>query len=213
MHPIQKKILSISENKNIGEMTLREIAFAIGETHPQKVKHHMNQLEKKGLLKLDKVNKVVEKSKSGFIEEDNVVSIPILGTANCGPATFFANENFEGYLKVSPKLLPKKNDLYIIKASGNSMNKANIDGKAIDDGDYAVVDSTYKYPQDMDYVVAIIGEVANIKRFRLDRENQQIVLVSESSEEFDPIFIHPDDLADFKISGKVVQIIKKPKFD
>ena len=52
--------------------------------------------------------------------------------------------------------------------------------------------------------------MANIKKFHFDRENSRIVLVSESSKDFPPIFIHEDD--DFNISGKVVQVIKKPSF-
>jgi hypothetical protein len=42
----------------------------------------------------------------GLLEKTNhLFSIPIIGTANCGPATIFAEQNFQGFLKVSNKLV------------------------------------------------------------------------------------------------------------
>lgn len=192
-------------------MTLREIGKLIEVDHPQKVKHHMKQLEKKGLLKSDGRHGIVEQVKGGLDAISNFVSIPILGTANCGPATFFADENFEGYLKVSTGIVDKKNGFFAIKASGNSMNKADIKGHSIEDGDYVIVNSEDKNPHDGDYVLSIIDDVANIKRFRIDKINNQIVLVSESATDYPPIFIHPDD--EFNVSGKIAMVIKKPRFD
>ena len=53
MHKIQRSILNLAEKENIGTMTLRAIGQAIGEGDaPQKIKHHLTQLESKGLLKI-----------------------------------------------------------------------------------------------------------------------------------------------------------------
>ena len=52
MHKIQQNILKLSGEKNLGAMTLREIGEQIGEKYPQKIKHHLTQLEKKGFLKM-----------------------------------------------------------------------------------------------------------------------------------------------------------------
>ena len=49
--------------------------------------------------------------------------------------------------------------------------------------------------------------MANVKKFRFDRSNNRIVLLSESSQQIHPNFIHPDD--DFRIHGKVIDVIKK----
>ena len=38
----------------------------------------------------------------------------------------------------------KPTGLYAIKADGTSMNRAQIDGKSIDDGDYVIIDSQLK---------------------------------------------------------------------
>ena len=209
MHKIQQNLLKLSGEKNLGAMTLREIGGQIGERYPQKIKHHLSQLEKKGFLKISKVKGLIEKTKPGKIADmTSLLSIPILGTANCGPATFYADSNYEGYLKISSSLLHKKKDIYAIKASGLSMNQAEISGKVIEDGDYLIIDSNAKSPENGDVVVSIFDNMANVKKFQWDKENNRIVLTSESTKDFSPIFIHEDD--DFSIAGKVVQIIKKP---
>src|SRR6185437_10651889 len=108
----------------------------------------------------------------------------------CGPASQFANDEEMGFIHVSSTFLHtnRYEDLYAIVTSGESMNQTKIDGKSINDGDYVVVDRSVTQPNNGDCVVAIVNGLANIKRFF--RERGRIVLVSESSEHFDPIFIH-----------------------
>jgi repressor LexA len=208
MHTIQEKLLKIIEQKNIGDKTLREIGEMIGEEFPQKIKHHLTQLEKKGFIKLDKKNNKIEKKGRETNMLSPFISIPIVGMANCGPATIFADQNIEGYLKVSRRMVPKSNNLFAIQADGISMNKALVNNKTIDDGDYLIIDSSYLAPKNKDIVLSIIDENANIKRF-IRNEDGSIVLMSDSTREFAPIYIHEDD--DFLINGKVVDVIKKPK--
>ena len=46
MHNIQEKILKLIDTRNLDGFTLREIGEKIGEKFPQKIKHHLDQLEK-----------------------------------------------------------------------------------------------------------------------------------------------------------------------
>jgi len=114
-----------------------------------------------------------------------------------------------GYLKVSAKMLPrKKQDLYILVAEGLSMNLAEVrEGITIEDGDFVIVDKTYKNPKDGDIIVAVIDNMGIIKRYKEDKQYNRIVLESVSTDNFMPIFIHKED--DFVISGKVIDVIKK----
>jgi len=208
MHTTQEKLLKLASDKNLGQLTLRGIGKLVGESYPQKIKHHLLQLQKKGLLRIDKGRSLIEKITEGAIKNTNLISIPILGTANCGPANTFAEENLEGYLRVSARLLKKKKGIFAVKVDGPSMNKALINGKSIEDGDYAVIDGEAKDPKDKEVVLSIIDGMANIKRYRWDSKNKQIILMSDSTKEFPPIYIHEDD--NFMINGKVVQVIKKP---
>jgi repressor LexA len=145
----------------------------------------------------------------GFLKKTaRLFSIPIVGTANCGPATIFAEQNFQGFLRTSSKLLGRSNPkgLYAIKTDGSSMNRAEIGDKRIENGDFVIVDGEDKNAENNDVVLAIIDDKATIKRFIDDRKNGQIVLKADSSYDYEPIYLHPDD--EFFISGKVVGIIK-----
>jgi len=209
MHKIQEKLLNTIERKNVSGMTLREIGKEIGEDLPQKIKHHLTQLEKKGFITIDQKNKEIHKKELGKSKTSLFLSIPIVGTANCGPATIFANENIEGYLKISKNILAKCKSVFAIKAQGLSMNRSSINGQTIEDGDYLIIDSEYHTPQNGDVVLSIIDDMANIKKYIWDEVNNQVVLVSQSTKEIPPIYIHEDD--SFMINGKVIQVIKKPK--
>ncbi len=209
MHSIQEKLLKVIDDKNIGSLTLRQIGELVGEKLPQKVKHHLSQLERKGFILIDrkkrKINRISNKAKSGNI----FLSIPIIGSANCGPATIYADQNIEGYLKISKRFTPNKKSLFVLKAEGNSLNRADVAGKNIESGDFVIVDSENTSPHDGDYVVSIIDGMANMKKYRLDKDNSRIALLSESTQEYSPIFIHKND--DFRISGKVVEVVKNIK--
>jgi repressor LexA len=209
MHNIQEKILKIIRNKNLSGLTLREIGELVGEKFPQKIKHHLDQLEKKGFIKIDKKTKTISLSQGNTPKSNSLFSIPIIGTANCGPATIFANENIEGYLKISKNILKKCHNIFAIRAQGLSMNQASVDGNNIEDGDYLLIDSDNTDPKDGDVVLSIIDDMANIKKYVWDEKNNQVVLVSQSTADIPPIYIHEDD--SFLINGKVIQVIKKPR--
>lgn len=209
MHAIQEKLLKLLNSKPLQGQTLRQIGDLIGETSPQKIKHHLEQLQERGLIQIDKTKKEIKRITSDMLTDSVFVSVPIIGSANCGPATIFANENIEGYLKLSPSLLQKHNQIFALRAHGISMNRAEVNGKTIEDGDYLIIDSSDTNPNNGDIVLSVIDDMANIKKYVWDEENNQVVLVSQSSRDIPPIYIHADD--SFFINGKVVQIIKKPK--
>lgn len=222
IHIIQKELLELSKRKNLAKLSLREMAAEIGmhKESPQKIKHHLLQLQKKGFLQIDRARGMMEctNTKPGwakglFEKKNRLFSIPIVGTANCGPATIFAEQNFQGFLRISSKLVKrsKPTGLYAIKADGSSMNRAEIDDKHIEDGDFVIVDSEDKNAETGNVILTIIDNKATIKRFIDDQKNEQIVLKADSSFDYEPIYLHPDD--DFFINGKVISVIKKPKIN
>ena len=217
MHPIQQKLLELSADTNLARITLRAMAARIGMPgeSPQKIKHHLQQLQKKGLLAIDRAAGVMSRastkptiSKGLLNPARKLFSIPIVGTANCGPATLFAEQNLQGVLRVSGRLIGRSrpNGLYALKADGVSMNRAEIGGRTIEDGDYVVVDSNDRSVRTNDVVVAIIDNKATIKRFIDDRANGQLVLKADSSFDYEPIHLHRDD--DFIINGKAIAVVK-----
>lgn len=211
MHTVQQRILDLASTTNLGTLKLREIGEIVGELHPQKIKHHLNQLLKRGFLKQNSDGTVITPvTTSG--ENDLFITLPILGSANCGQALVLADEHYEGYLHLSKSILPnyKPNGFFAVKAVGNSMNKASINSKSLEDGDYAIIDTSNKSSYHNKYVLSVINGAANIKKLLIDDTNEQLVLVSESNQNYSPIHIHKDDFQDYLINGEVVGVIKKP---
>lgn len=210
MHIIQQQLLELSQKYDLEKMGLRQIGRMIGVDHPQKIKFHMQKI---GLLSGGEIKRPVSAKSVNGQKAKKLLSIPILGIANCGDATMLAEARIEGALPLSRKLLPTNHvdNLFAVKAVGLSMNRASVNGKSIDDGDYVIVDGEDRNVKTGDYVLSVISGLANIKRFTEDKLNRQIVLQSESSHFFPPIHIHEDDLDDYLVNGKVIEVIKQPQ--
>ncbi|RJO59589.1 hypothetical protein C4546_01325 [Candidatus Parcubacteria bacterium] len=218
MHTIQSKLIELAKKQNLAKMTLRGMASAIGlpKASPQMIKHHLLQVQKRGFLTIDKSRGLMARSgtkpgvANGLVKKtSHLFSIPIIGTANCGSATIFAEQNFKGFLKVSSRLIGRSSPkgLFAIRADGSSMNRAEINGKKIEDGDYVIINNEDCSPKTKDVVLAIIDDKATIKRFIEDRANDQIILKADSSFDYEPIYLHSED--SFTINGKVISVVKK----
>jgi hypothetical protein len=55
MHPIQEHLLALSKKENLAKLSLRDMAARIGmpPESPQKIKHHLLQLQKRGFVSID----------------------------------------------------------------------------------------------------------------------------------------------------------------
>jgi repressor LexA len=210
MHDVQIKLLELSKNKRFKGLTLREIGRLVEIDHPQLIKHHLQQLINRGLLNSE-YEPVSINSNSSSRSSLPLILLPILGSANCGEPTLLANEDLQGYLKISPSLLKTSqyDDLFVLKAAGNSMNRAKVNKiDPIEDGDYVVVKKSTDI-HDKAYVVSVIDGAANIKKIHIDKINNLIYLLSESTVNYPPIVI--DQSTDFSVNGNVIQVVKKPK--
>ena len=213
MHDLQKRLLQLVQSEELNIQKPRKIAELLGETiHPQRIKHHLEQLAKKGLIVVDYASGKIKKASAALNKTTKLLSIPILGNASCGPATMIAEEDLQGYLKISERLLKRKDGYIAIRAIGDSMNKAAIGNshQAIENGDYVIIDCKDKTLKDNDYVLSVIDGLANIKKAIIDKARKHIILISESTREYAPIFLHEDDSTTF-INGKVIQVIKDPE--
>lgn len=210
MHPIQQKILDLSKTKDVLELGIRPLGREIGINQPQLVKHHLLQLQKKGLIKAKSREDIRQVLQHSSALQPNFVQIPVVGAANCGPATLIAEEHVEEYITVSESLLKKKNNVFALVAKGDSMNKANVNGNNIEENDYVLVDSDQRSPNPGDYILSVINGCANIKRYARTKDGN-IALLSESDTTRQPIYIGEDDQSEFVVNGKVIQVIKSAK--
>ncbi len=214
MHAIQEKLIQLSKENDISSMKLADLARLVNIKSLQQVKHHREQLIKKGLLSAPTQSKATKVLK-GILNNADLISIPVLGAANAGPASIYADGTVSGYLRVSTSKLPgtyKTGKLFALKVIGDSMNSASIgiDRQKANNNDYVVADARTFVPKTGDYVLSLIEGLANIKKFVDDKENRQIALVSESTQDYPPIIIGEDDGTDYLAQAKVLCVVKSP---
>ena len=216
LHPIQQAILDLRKVRPLSNLSYREIGRQIstepdGRVHPQVVKYHMEQLISSGSLDAsDRPTTVSPQQLAQPSDKPRLISLPLMGAANAGPATMLANERPESYVKITPQLLRSKNypDLIVLRVSGNSMNCAKLHGATIQNDDYIVIDRSKRTPRNGEIVVVDSDNCVNVKRIVFDYEHEQVALVSESTEHFDPIFLSAQDNVDAFVEGTVIQVIK-----
>ncbi len=212
MHKTQRELLDILRKVNVNFKNPRIIGKLIGVEHPQSVVHHLLQLEDKKFISINKETGVITMLQSDAGPSEGLLKLPIFGTANCGPATIFAEQNLEGYLAVPREKIgrKRKESLFIVEAVGDSMNAAKkVKGGSIESGDYVIIDKDNTAPENGNYVLSIIDGMANIKRFYNDKEKHRIRLESESIMEMKPIYINEGDFRDYMVNGVVVSVVKQ----
>ena len=164
---------------------------------------YLNELEEKGYIERTSEDRGI---KLKGVTREAFLDVPVFGMANAGAATMFADQYIEGYLKVSKRIVRDSRSVFAIQVSGTSMNKARVNGKTIQNGDFILVDSVWKHYNNGDKVLVVIDGLATVKTYRtVDGKN--IVLLPESSDKkHQPIFLTEDD--DFVINGKVIDVLK-----
>ena len=103
--------------------------------------------------------------------EMEFMKIPIVGTIACG-LPIMAEENIEDYLEISKDLLKKNETYFILSASGDSMNKSNIN-----DGDLILI-KQQPSANDGDIVVALINDETTLK---ILKRKENIILLKPNS--------------------------------
>ncbi|MBP9697737.1 MAG: repressor LexA [Candidatus Moranbacteria bacterium] len=164
---------------------------------------YLNELEEKGYIERTSEDRGI---KLKGVTQDSFLDVPVFGMANAGAATMFAEQYIEGYLKVSKRIVRDSRNVFAIQVSGTSMNKARVNSKTIQNGDFILVDSTWKHYDNGDKVLVVINGMATVKTYRtVDGKN--IVLLPESTDKkHKPIFLTEED--DFVINGKVIDVLK-----
>ena len=117
--------------------TIREIGTALGLSSPATTYTHLSQLEKKGYIKkLDSKNRTIELLVDNEYDNknENVVEVPLLGKITAGNP-IEAIERPNEYFSLPAYLIPKKQEVFTLKVSGDSMINAGIF-----DGDIIIVE-------------------------------------------------------------------------
>ena len=139
--------------------SVREIGEAVGLSSSSTVHNHLNQLERRGLIKRDpsKSRTVQLIADAGVAEKRrNAVAVPVVGHVAAG-APILAEQNIEDHLLLSPELAQE--GWFLLRVRGDSMINAGILN-----GDLVLVRPQPEAPNGS-IVVAIVDGEATVKRF------------------------------------------------
>lgn len=181
--------------------TVRELQAKLGCSAPMGVVSHLNALELKGYItRIENKTRgiiITNDSKSG---PDDIVQVPLVGNVACG-MPIFAEEMIEEIIPLPRTLVHYSQDVFMLRASGDSMNLGGID-----EGDF-IMFHKQDYADSGDKVVVLIGTDATVKKY----------IIKEDHEEFVPLSDNPDhkpivpEVGTYMIQGKVIGVIKNYK--
>ncbi len=206
----QEKVLRIIRQyylENGQAPSLGELQEFLGISTKRGVVNHLIALEKKGyIIRTGNPRGIHIVDNDEEIVYDYLIGVAILGYANAGTPLVSAEEESLGYIKVDPKLVNKKENLFALIVKGDSMDLAKIEGKNIEEGSYLIVQKDAEI-KDGDVVVAIIDNSATVKRFK--KGDGMITLYPESTNPLNqPIFLDKD--TDVMFNGKVIKVLENP---
>lgn len=141
------------------------------------------------LKSLEHKNRVVHLSE----KESNYAKVPLLGSCPASPKMWVEDEVQSWYH--FPKEIMKGRRLYLLKAKGDSMNKAGID-----DGDLVIVDADAQ-PTNGRIVIVCVDHEYTIKRFYKNLD--QVTLLPDSNNPNHSPMIFDSKKSDILLRGVV----------
>jgi repressor LexA len=180
--------------------TVRELQEKIGCSSPMGVVSHLKALENKGQIRRlgNQARGIVIIDPTKIREKDEIVNVPLVGNVACG-MPIWAEEMIEDWIPLSTKLVKSAQDVFMLRAKGDSMNLAGID-----EGDY-IVFKKQNTAENGEKVVVLIGTDATVKKFK--NTGGRVVFEPMSTNSANKAII--PQAGTFMIQGKVIGVIKK----
>ena len=152
--------------------SVREIGEAVGLSSSSTVHNHLNQLERRGLIRRDPSKSRTVQLVEALQNEDkhrHAIAVPVVGHVAAG-APILAEQNIEDHVILSPEFA--REGWFALRVRGDSMINAGIF-----DGDLVLVKPQQDAP-DGSIVVALVEDEATVKR--LDRSSGRVRLIAEN---------------------------------
>lgn len=176
--------------------SVRDLARALGYKSPRTAFLVLNDLIERGWLKRKPDGDLqFRKDLPEAGDHARTVEIPLVGNIACG-APLLAEQNIEARISVSTSLARPGGKYFLLRAVGDSMNKAGVD-----DGDLVLV-RRQATADNGDRVIALIDDEATVKE--LHREKDVVLLRPKSTNKKHKPIVVTDD---FIIQGVVTSVL------
>ena len=196
LHPVQDKLLRLLTQHSDDPLTVRELQEELEVSSTSVVAHHMQALEKKGLLKRNPYNSKDYQVMNTSSPESMVSHLNLYGLAACGPDGSVLDGDPVDRIPLSSKLLSfPAMEAFMVKAKGKSMEPR------IFEGDYVIARKTNIEESGKVYV-CVNKEQALVKKLQIEGK---IKILHSFNPAFEPI-VAADD---FRVEGEVRGLISR----
>ncbi len=177
--------------------TIREIGGALGISSPATIHVHLQNLQKKGIIKKNgSKNRAIELLvQNEYIKNDDVTKVPLLGKITAG-SPIEAIERPDEYFSLPTYLIPKQKEVFTLEVEGTSMINAGIL-----DGDIVIVERQ-NTAHNGEIVVAMTEDnEVTLKRFYKEKNH---IRLQPENDTMEPII-----LPNVIILGKAIGLYRK----
>lgn len=180
--------------------SVREICAGMNLSSPATVHTHLKELEAKGVIrkeasKFRTIELLVDNEFDQKEENEDVVSVPLLGKVSCGNP-IEAIENPDEFFTLPASLIPAKESIFTLKCSGDSMINVGIYDKDI------VIVKKQNVAHNGDIVVAMTEEnEVTLKTFYKEADH---IRLQPENDTMSPII-----LPNCTILGKAIGLYRK----
>ena len=172
--------------------SVREICEAVNLKSTSTVHGHLEQLEKRGLIRRDSTKPRAMEVLENPLSKGR--SVPLVGRVTAG-IPILAEENIEDYIVLPQDLVGAEDELFALRVRGESMIRAGILN-----GDFIIV-RKQSHADNGDIVVAMIEDEATVKRIYFERDG---VRLQPENPYYDPIYSRK-----VAVVGKVTALFRK----
>ncbi len=181
LHPKQQQLYELLLDRKADEsLTLEEMREDLDVGSLNTVVHHLKQLEKKGYIRRNGENGILEALPAPVRD---IVYLNLYGTVGCSTTGFFNDDNVIDRIPFPAKKIRVSPDSFLVEARGDSMEPL------IHNKDLVLVD---KVPvNNGDTVVVVHGDQAKLKK--LYKEKKHVILQSLNTK-YEPVIAEPEDI-------------------
>ncbi len=172
--------------------SVREICEAVNLKSTSTVHGHLEQLEKRGLIRRDSTKPRAMEVLDNPLSKGR--SVPLVGRVTAG-IPILAEENIEDYIVLPQDLVGSDDELFALRVRGDSMIRAGILS-----GDFIIV-RKQNHADNGDIVVAMIEDEATVKRIYFEKDG---VRLQPENPYYDPIYSRK-----VSVVGKVTALFRK----
>ncbi len=180
--------------------SVRDLMTKMEYKSPRSAMLLMNELEQTGFLekKADGSYKMIKDLST--VDMARTISLPLVGSVACG-GPLLAEENIEAYIPVSTSLVKPGSKYFLLRAVGDSMDKAGINS-----GDLVLV-KQQNAAENGQNVVALIDDDTTLKEYQ-HKGNVVVLIPRSSNPKHKPIILERA----FQIQGVIITSISNVNF-